>query len=185
MTVIAAVLLVAVGALLMASEWSHRSVQPTFLAVPSRNRVLAAKYAAAAIVGIGVAVATLVLGGATLAACLAIKGWGFHLVAVAPGVALGMTAGLVLWMLLTAGVGALVPNSPAAVVVGYFIPLVVPVAVLAFSATWSARLNTLGALGALTDGSGTSLWRAVATLGGWVVPIAIGAVVVTNRRDVS
>src|SRR5215207_9259408 len=37
-------LLVSVGVLATAAEWTHRTVQTTFLTVPRRGRVLAAKY---------------------------------------------------------------------------------------------------------------------------------------------
>src|SRR5258708_7529879 len=40
-----AMLTVAVGVLATAGEWTHQTVQTTFLAVPRRHRVLTAKYA--------------------------------------------------------------------------------------------------------------------------------------------
>ena len=44
-------LLIAVGVLSTAGEWTHGTVQTTFLAVPRRGRVLAAKYAGTALLG--------------------------------------------------------------------------------------------------------------------------------------
>ena len=47
-------LLIAVGVLSTAGEWTHGTVQTTFLAVPRRGRVLAAKYAGMALLGAGI-----------------------------------------------------------------------------------------------------------------------------------
>src|SRR5918993_464002 len=45
------ILMVAVGVLSTAAEWTHRTVQTTFLTVPRRGRVLAAKYGGMALLG--------------------------------------------------------------------------------------------------------------------------------------
>ena len=47
-------LLIAVGVLSTAGEWTHGTVQTTFLAVPRRGRVLAAKYVGVALLGAGI-----------------------------------------------------------------------------------------------------------------------------------
>src|SRR5919197_1463729 len=59
-----AMLMLAVGVLATAAEWTHRTVQTTFLTVPRRHRVLLAKYAGTAVLG---AVITAIVAGSTLA----------------------------------------------------------------------------------------------------------------------
>ncbi len=48
---VTALLLVVLGVLSTAGEWSHRTVQTTFLLVPRRGRVVAAKVVAVALMG--------------------------------------------------------------------------------------------------------------------------------------
>ena len=50
-----ALVLVSLGVLSTAGEWSHGTVQTTFLLEPRRGRVMAAKAAAVALMGAGVA----------------------------------------------------------------------------------------------------------------------------------
>ena len=52
--------MIAVGVLSTAGEWTHGTVQTTFLAVPRRGRVLAAKYAGTAL--LGAAISAVVVG---------------------------------------------------------------------------------------------------------------------------
>lgn len=63
-----AMLMLAVGVLSTAGEWTHHSAQTTFLTVPQRGRVMTAKYAGAALLGavIGAVVAGTTLGVAAL-----------------------------------------------------------------------------------------------------------------------
>ena len=63
---LSALVLVSLGVLSTAGEWSHGSVQTTFLLEPRRGRVMAAKAAAVALMG---AVVALVAAGFSRAAC--------------------------------------------------------------------------------------------------------------------
>jgi ABC-2 type transport system permease protein len=99
---------IALGVLSTAGEWTHGSVQTTYLLEPRRSRVLAAK--ALAVAGLGAAAAAVAAllasavlavaepsasftGGARTVAVLAIAGAAFALLGAGVGAALGNTAG--------------------------------------------------------------------------------------------
>jgi ABC-type transport system involved in multi-copper enzyme maturation permease subunit len=114
------VLLPVVGILMVTSEWSTRSVVPTFSLVPDRRRVVAAKLAAAVLLALA-AVAT----GAAAAAA-------GHLAAVAAGapdswaLAPGDTALVALFQLVNVLVGVAfglaLLSSPLAIVLFFVLP---------------------------------------------------------------
>lgn len=81
-----------------AGEWTHRTVQTTYLAVPRRDRVTAAKYAASAL--LGAAIATVVV--ATTYAVAAVSAPADFSWARAAG-----------WVLVTAVAGAVVTRRRA------------------------------------------------------------------------
>ena len=118
-----ALVLVSLGVLSTAGEWSHGSIQTTFLLEPRRGRVMAAKAAAVALMGAVIAAG----GGRALVAAAgrdgAVGSWdgagrAFLMVAVA-GAA---------FALIGAGVGAAVGNTPAALTGIYLLDLgVLPV----------------------------------------------------------
>ncbi|WP_229068837.1 ABC transporter permease [Actinoplanes sp. DH11] len=112
----------AAGALVVTSEYRHRTAAVTFLFAPRRGRVLAAKLATYGLVGL---LYGLVLAGTAAAALFA--------VAAARGIPLGLPTATVLalfariglamvvYLLIGAGVGALLRNQVTAlcVVIGY------------------------------------------------------------------
>ena len=86
------------GVIAMAGEYQHRTITQTFLAVPRRGRVIAAKLAAAAVAGVALAAAGMIVG-VTAAAP----------VFVTDGAALDIDAG----NLLSVAVGTLVVSALA------------------------------------------------------------------------
>jgi ABC-2 type transport system permease protein len=105
---LSALVLLSLGVLSTAGEWSHGTVQTTFLLEPRRGRVLAAKAAAVALMGaVTAAVATgfsaLVLlglepdaswdGGGRAMLMVAVAGATFALIGAGAGAAVGNTAG--------------------------------------------------------------------------------------------
>jgi len=92
-------LLPIVGILLVTSEWSQRTGLITFVLVPIRGRVVAAKLAAAVIIAIAAAMISLALGllggsalggGTEIEAAHVGRGFLFLVIAVSIGVALGL-----------------------------------------------------------------------------------------------
>src|SRR4051812_48862129 len=173
-----AMLLLALGGLSTPGERSHRTVQTTFLPVPPRGRLTAAKAVAAAVLGAGLAAlavgtSTVVLA-VTLGSDLSWAGVpGAMVTVVAAGAAFAVTG---------AGVGAAVGNSPAALT-GLFLVLlgVLPV-VRGVQPQLGERIDPVNATLALAvDGPATTPF---AVLVGWVVLSTAAGAVLTRRRAV-
>lgn len=115
-------LLPVIGALLVTSEWSQRSVTNTFTLVPRRGLVVAAKVVSAVLMGL---VAALVASGIVAARILA--GHGQWTDPDTGATALAATGGVTLWavvsVLLTVGFGLLWRNSAVAIVTYFAVPL--------------------------------------------------------------
>jgi ABC-2 type transport system permease protein len=105
------------GILAMTGEFRHHTITQTFLTSPDRWRVVAAKLAAYALVGIAVAILTLAVTTAVALAWMNAKGLSVSILDGGLGRVLGGTllaAGLC--GLVGVGIGALVSNQVAAVV---------------------------------------------------------------------
>lgn len=184
----AAILLPVLGVLSMTSEWSQRTALTTFTLVPGRGRVIAAKLLA------GVAIAVL----ATLAAAA--------LSAVANLIAIGtggdgswditadqagrLLLNQVVFLLMGSAFGALLMNTPLAIVLFFALPsvwsilaeMVKPIASAARWADITVTSVPLSEAGAMSGGEWARF--AVAT-GIWVVvPLVLGTLR-TLRREVS
>jgi ABC-type transport system involved in multi-copper enzyme maturation permease subunit len=112
------------GVLIITTEFRHKTVTTTFLVTPRRPRMVIGKLLLAALAGIGLAVlvllATVVGGGITIVA----KGGSFSpLIHQIPAVAPGLILVFVLFALVGVGVGSLITNQVAAliVVLGWFL----------------------------------------------------------------
>ena len=106
-----------VGTLMVTAEFRHKTLTPTFLATPRRGRVLAAKLAVGAAIGVILGVVGVVAAVGTSAAFLA--GFGIDTILGEPDTwaMLGrMLLAYVLWTLIGVGVGALVRNQVGAIV---------------------------------------------------------------------
>jgi ABC-2 type transport system permease protein len=114
------------GVLMVTAEFRHKTVTTSFLVTPNRLRFVVAKLITAAILGAVLAVvmlaATVIGGGVTLAA----QGGSFaDLVRQVPAVAPGMILVFALFAILGVGVGSVLTNQVAAIIVclGWFIIL--------------------------------------------------------------
>jgi hypothetical protein len=173
-----AMMLLALGVLSTAGEWSHRTVQTTFLLVPQRGRVTAAKAVAAA--GLGAALAALAAGLSTAVLALTLGGdlsWsgvrGAVVTVVAAGAAFAVTG---------AGVGAAVGNSPAALTGLYLVLLGVLPVVRGVRPEIGDRIDPVNATLALAlDGPATT---PIAILLGWAAVSTAAGAVLTRRRAV-
>jgi hypothetical protein len=183
----AGVLLPVLGILSMTSEWSQRTALTTFALVPNRGRVIAAKLAAAVIIAIAATVATAGIAAVGNLIAIALDGAGGWSIGAA---ALGQAALLqVIFVLMGSAFGALLLNSPLAIVVYFALPtlwtvLGEMVRWLHDAAQWldlnvtSAALTEPG----MTSGQWARLGTSVAL---WVlVPLVTGTVRVL-RREVS
>jgi ABC-2 type transport system permease protein len=173
-----AMVLLALGVLSTAGEWSHRTVQTTFLLVPQRGRVTAAKAVAAAALGAALAALAVVTSTAVLAATLGSDlSWtgtpGAMVTVVAAGAAFTVTG---------AGVGAALGNSPAALTSLYLVLLGVLPVVRGVQPQIGDRIDPVNATLALAvDGPSTTY---ITILVGWVVVSTAAGAVLTRRRPV-
>jgi hypothetical protein len=107
------------GVLGMAGELRYGTATSTFLVTPRRGRVVAAKLAAAAVTGLAMAAAS---SAAVLAVGLPwLRAKGIEVAIADPGVAArvaGLAVAVALYAVLGTGLGALLRNQVAAVVVG-------------------------------------------------------------------
>jgi ABC-2 type transport system permease protein len=118
----AAVLLPVLGILSMTSEWSQRTALTTFTLTPARGRVIAAKLIAAVLTAVATTAATAAL--AALANLIAIGTGGagsWHIEAALAG---QLLVNQVVFVLMGSAFGALLMNSPLAIVLYFAIPTV-------------------------------------------------------------
>ena len=174
-----ALLLLAVGILSTAGEWTHGTVQTTFLTVPRRDRVLIAKYAGMA--GLGAALSAVVV--ATTYALAAVGAGPDFSWADAPAAALATIAAGAATTVVGAGIGAAVGNAPAALT-GTNLVLIVGMSVLnAARPALAKRVDPLNAIFDVIQRDATA--RPVAVLAGWLLVTTVAGALVTRRRAIS
>ena len=178
MGMLIALVLLALGVLSTAGEWTHKSVQTTYLLVPHRGRVLAAKAVAMGLLGLVLAGLGVGLAVAALAAFTPGVIW------FAAGQAIiAAIVGGAAFAVIGAGIGALVGNSAAALT-GIYLTLlgILPVVSttepeIAEKLDPAASIVTLAQHGAATT--------PIAVIAGWVVVSTALGMVVTKRRSVA
>ncbi|MGK5171388.1 ABC transporter permease subunit [Geodermatophilus sp. CPCC 205761] len=179
MGLLTGMLLLAVGIVSTAGEWSHRTVQTTFLLVPRRGRVLAAKAVAMGLLGAAVAaLATAASTGVlwvTLGSDLSWDG-------VPRAMAVLVAAGAV-FAGTGAGIGAALANAPAALTVTYLTVLGAVPVLGAMQPGIAPYVDPNGAVLALAQGQETT--QSVLVLAGWVVVAGVAGAVATRRRAVA
>jgi len=109
---------VLLGALAVTGEFRHKTLTPTFLAQPRRGVVLGSKYASQLVLGAGfgvVAFATSVTGGAAALSAFGLE-TGLDQSDTWALIGRGVLA-MALWATIGVGLGALVPNQVAAIVI--------------------------------------------------------------------
>jgi len=114
------VLLPVLGILSMTSEWSQRTALATFTLVPARGRVIAAKLAAGALIAVAATAVTFGIAAAGNLLGIALGGDGNWSMSAA---LLGQAVlGQVVYVLMGLGFGALLMNSPLAIVTYFALP---------------------------------------------------------------
>ena len=179
MGIFAALLLLALGVLSTAGEWTHRTVQTTFLLVPQRGQhrreqtdgqPLRGQHAAALSTAASTAVLAATMGGDL--------SWAGTPQAMATVVAAGAA-----FAVIGAGVGAAMANVPAALTSLYLVVLGVMPVLATVKPVIGAHLDPNGAILSLAQQQDQA--RAVGILVGWVVVTTVAGVVLTSRRQVA
>ncbi|MGY1751047.1 hypothetical protein [Modestobacter sp. SYSU DS0511] len=171
-------LLLAMGVLSTAGEWTHRTAEPTYLLVPQRSRALAAKTVAMAL--LGAALAAVSMGVSWLvAAGLAdpAVSWDGAVQAALTAVGAGTAFALV-----GVGVGAATANAPAALTGLYLAILGLMQVIRAWSMPVADAVDPAQAV--LRFGRGDAEGASLLTLGGWVVVALVAGWLLTRRRPV-
>ncbi len=106
------------GTLATTAEFRHQTLTPTFLATPHRGKVLAAKFAALAVVGAGYGVAAVVASVGIGATILSATGHETGLGETDTWLLLArIVLVMALWATIGVGLGALIPSQVAAIVI--------------------------------------------------------------------
>lgn len=170
--------LLALGIVGTAGEWTHRTVQTTFLLVPQRGRVLAAKGVAVALLGAALAAVS----GALSVAIIAVVGvdgldWDGTGQALATAVGAGAA-----FAVIGAGVGAALANTPAALTALYLLIMGVLPLVRMWNLGLAQWLDPADATLVLAQGDAET--RSILVLAGWVVVSSVAGWLLTSRRPV-
>jgi ABC-2 type transport system permease protein len=178
----AGVLLPVLGILSMTSEWTQRTALGTFTLVPQRGRVVAAKLSAAVLIAVIAAASGFVF--AAAGNMIAGGSWSISWQLVAQCVALQ-----VVWVLMGSAFGALLMNSPLAIVLYLVMPTLW--SVLGEMVSWLRRAAgwldiNLTSMPLSEPGMTADQWArfGVAALVWVALPLALGTVRVL-RREVS
>jgi ABC-2 type transport system permease protein len=172
-----ALVLLSVGVLSTAGEWTHGTVQTTHLLEPRRGRVLAAKAVAVALLGaalaaVGVGLAAGVLALAEPSASWAGGGRAIAVVALAGGA----------FALIGAGVGAALGNTPGALTGIYLLELGVLPVLQVFKPSLADSIDPGNAVLDLAQGAHTG--QAITILAVWVGVALAAGTVMTRRRAI-
>ena len=189
-----------IGAITMSSEFRHMTVTPTFLAEPRRTVFLLGKLAAGLVLGVAFGVVGTVASAGAGAAVLAALGKPTLFGEASTWRTLGLSVvALTLWALIGVGLGTVLTNQVAVVVVALaWTQFVEPVLRIALGATsWGAGIVQYlpgAASDALTGGSFYSQigesqlldwWAGLLVLLGYVAVLAVVGRLTTLRRDVT
>ncbi|MGD0391170.1 MAG: hypothetical protein ABSC41_00850 [Acidimicrobiales bacterium] len=181
------------GTLMVTVEFRHKTVTTSFLVTPHRPRFVGAKLLTAAILGALLAVlmlvVTLVAGGITLSA----QGGSFSsLVRQLPAVAPGMILVFALFAILGVGVGSVLTNQVAAIVVclGWFIILEGILVSLVHGASRWVPTGAATAASNLTRGRGADFglfnwWQGTLLMLGYGLFFAALGSVILVQRDIT
>jgi ABC-2 type transport system permease protein len=182
------ILLPILGILSMTSEWTQRTALATFTLVPSRGRVVAAKLLA--VVGIAVAATVAAAALSALANLVAIGIDGDGSWELGAGLAGRIVLNQVMFALMGSAFGALLMNSPLAIVAYLALPMLwsvlgTVVSSLEKAAAW-LDINTTAAVLSVPETVTSGQWaRLGVSAAVWVLlPLVLGTVR-TLRREVN
>lgn len=189
------------GTLMVTTEFRHKLIVPTFLATPRRGTALTAKFIAGTVIGAIYGVIAVVTTAAVVFVALSLFGLDTDITSSDTWIVLAKALlALVLWALVGIGVGSVIRNQVAAIVVILaFTMLIEPV--LRFAAMlvewmpaytkWLPGAATEGLVGhnmLSMGGSATDMlpwWGGALVLVGYAVVFSVIGALTTWRRDVS
>lgn len=191
-------LLLTIGVIQIGAEHRHSTITGTFLATPRRTTAMLAKVVALLVIGVLYGVISLVGSVAVGAVTLSARGAeAFPSGEVVRTIALSLLV-LGLWALIGLGVGILIPNQVAALLIGVGVAWIVePIAGLALKAWDFGREHVAPylpteATNAIAnvvqnapDDVRLSWWGGALTLTAWAAVLAGVGIWLTSRRDVS
>jgi hypothetical protein len=181
------------GVLCVTTEFRHKTVTTSFLVTPRRPEFVGAKLVTSAILGAALAVvmlvATVIGGGLTLAA----RGGSFSdMVRQIPAVAPGMILVFALFAILGVGVGSVITNQVAAIVVtlGWFVILEGILVSLVHSAARWVPTGAAAAASRLTRGTGNHFplfnwWQGALLMLFYGVAFAVIGSLILTERDIT
>jgi hypothetical protein len=175
---LSALVLIALGALSTAGEWSHGSIQTTFLLEPRRGRVMAAKAAAVALMGAVIALLATGISALVIVALEPSASWD----GVGRAVLMVAVAGAT-YALIGAGVGAAVGNTPGALTGIYLLNLGVLPILQTVKPALAEKIDPGNAVLSLAQGHQQAL--SITILVAWVGVAMAAGTVMTRRRQVS
>lgn len=191
-------LMLTIGVLQVGAEYRHKTITSTFLATPHRPRVMLAKVVALLVIAAGYGLLSLVGSVSLGAAALRIGDADpFPSVEVLRTLVLSLLV-LGLWALIGLGVGILIPNQVAALLIGVGVAWIVePLLVFALS-FWdfaadhvvpyfpsSATNDVINAVASSTEATRLSWWAAALVLGAWASALAGLGILRAVREDVT
>lgn len=184
-----ATLVLLIGILVMAGEFRYSTATSTFLVTPDRRRVVVAKLVASALVGVVLAVAAAILTLTIALPWLAAKDVEMASVVDIGLVLLGAIAGTALNAMVGVGVGSMIRNQTAAIVVALVWVTIVEGLLVSFVPEVGRWLP--GGAGAALTGVATAeggllpMWGAAIVLVGYGLAFAGAGIRFTMRRDVT
>jgi ABC-2 type transport system permease protein len=169
--------LLALGVLSTAGEWTHKSVQTTYLLVPQRGRVVTSKVAAMVVLGAAFAAVGAALTVAMMWAIPDPISW----TGIDRALAVAVLAGAA-FAVIGAGIGSALGNSPAALTGTYLLFLGVMPIVIAFKPAIAEKLDPVSSVVDIAQFGWTT--TPVLVITGWVVVTTAIGVVIARRRAV-
>jgi hypothetical protein len=191
-------LMLTIGVMQIGTEYRHKTITSTFLAVPHRARAMLAKVVALLLVAAGYGLLSLVGSVSMGAIVLNLRGADpFPSAEVLRTLALSLLV-LGLWALIGLGLGILIPNQVAALLIGIGTAWIVePLLGLAIKASDFGRERiaplmpteatnaVINAVQSSPDDVRLSWWAAALVLAGWAALLAGPGIWRTLRQDVT
>lgn len=174
---LSALALVSLGVLSTAGEWTHGTVQTTYLLEPRRSRVLAAKAVAVGVMGAVIAAVAVALTSGVLAVMEPSASWS----GAGRAIAMVAVAGAA-FSLMGAGVGAALGNTPGALTGLYLVNLGVLPLLETFKPELAHKIDPGNAVLDLAQAQHQG--QAVTILAVWVGAALLAGAVMTRRRAV-
>jgi ABC-2 type transport system permease protein len=178
MGMLVSLVLLALGVLSTAGEWTHKSVETTYLLVPRRGRVMAAKATAMGLLGLMLAGLGVGLAVGAMAAFTPGVVWFAATQAVIAVIAAGAA-----FAVIGAGIGAAVGNSAAAMTGTYLTFLGILPLISTVKPGFAEKVDPAAAIQELAQ-HGASV-TPIAVITGWVIVSTIAGAVITRRRSVA